>query len=130
MPTRCQFSTTRRYFSSTRARVLELQPMLAVVGVLVLGGEIEVVGIERLDTDKGLVASGARREIDEALAAPMLRALGLARRDVGIDRSVDVDLHHETEPRVLLLDLDQPGQDFFPSRAAEKIVVDQEQRFD
>src|SRR4029077_16082098 len=65
------------------AGVLELEPMLAVVGVLILGGEVEIVGVERLDADEGLVASSASRQIDEALAAPMLGALGLARREIG-----------------------------------------------
>ena len=104
--------------------------MLAIVGVLILGREVEVVGIERFDSDERLVASGARRQFDEALAAPMLGGFGLALGDVGVARRVDVDLHHEGELRVFLLDFDQAGQNFFPSRAAEEIVVDQEQRLD
>ena len=50
--------------------------MLAVVGVLVLGGEVQIVGIERFDSDERLIASGLGRQVDEAPAAPMLGGLG------------------------------------------------------
>ena len=48
--------------------------MLTVVGILVLGGEVQIFGTERFDTDESLVASGPGREIDETA----LRATGIA----------------------------------------------------
>src|SRR5487761_766996 len=97
--------------------------MLAGVGILVLGRKIEIVGIERFDANKGLIASSLGREFDEAAAAAMLGALALAFGQIGVARSVHIDLHHEGELRKLLFYPDQPGKDFLPSRAAEKIVI-------
>ena len=113
------------------ARLLDLQLVMAIVGVLILGREVEIVGIERFDPDECLVASRGRRQFGEALAAAMLRGLGLSFGEVRVARRVDVDLHHEGELRKFLrLHFDQAGEDLFPSRRAEEIVIDQEQRFD
>src|SRR3984957_5922673 len=60
----------------------------------------------------------------------MLGGLGLAFGHIRVAGRVDVDLHHEGELRILLLDFDQAGENFFPSRRSEKVVIDQEQRLD
>ncbi len=67
-----------------RAHRLEFSFALPIVGVLILGREIQVVGIERLDSDERLVASGGRRELGEAFAAAMLGGFGLALGDVRV----------------------------------------------
>src|SRR5262249_4447372 len=102
--------------------------MLAVVSVLILGGKVQIVGIQRLDPDKCLVTSRCGGQLSESAAAPMLRGLGLALRDTRICRRIHVYLHHERELRKFFFYFNQSGQDFLPSRRPEEIVIDQEQR--
>ena len=80
-----------------RAGLFDHHAMITVVGVLILGGIIQIVRIERFDPDKGLIASGFGRQIDEAAAARMLGAGLFALRHIGIARGVHIDLHHERE---------------------------------
>ena len=60
----------------------------------------------------------------------MLGGFALALGDVGIAGSVNVNLHHEFELGIFLFHFAEADENFFPTGAAEEVVVHQEERGD
>ena len=95
--------------------------------ILHLGDGEEILRVEGLEADEGCVAARLRRETEETLAFLALAGGLLAGRQLPERRGFRVDLHHEGELVAVAAVGGHAFEDRLPGRAAEEIVVDDEQ---